>query len=137
MGVIAFCVGESIGELVQKFPCYNAVVEYVAVFVDPDLGRVVGIAYWIATSSFFANQLINAARLSEYWSSSGSSYTKVLEPILFYVVAPLCIIFLNFCGVFWYGIVETVGGFLKVILLFSVSIALYVIDSTSKSGIDI
>jgi amino acid transporter len=129
MGVVAFCVGETIGELVQKFPCYNAVVEYVAVFVDPDLGRVVGIAYWIATSSFFANQLINAAKLSEYWQGS---YTVAIERIVFYVAAPVCIILLNFCGVFWYGIVETIGGFLKVILLFSVSIALYVVNTASK-----
>jgi amino acid permease len=45
MGIIALCVGESMGELVQKFPVYNAMVEYVRVFVDPDLAFVVGIAY--------------------------------------------------------------------------------------------
>jgi yeast amino acid transporter len=45
MGLVSIFVGECTGELVQKFPVYNAMVEYVRVFVDPDLAFVVGIAY--------------------------------------------------------------------------------------------
>jgi yeast amino acid transporter len=48
MGLIAICFGECAAELVQKFPVYNAMVEYVRVFVDPDLAFVVGIAYCTA-----------------------------------------------------------------------------------------
>lgn len=46
IGFIAICVMESISELVQLFPCPNAVVEYTRAFVDKDLAWVVGIAYW-------------------------------------------------------------------------------------------
>jgi len=46
IGLIAICVGETLAELTQKFPIYNAIVEYVRVFVDEELGWVVGIAYW-------------------------------------------------------------------------------------------
>lgn len=46
IGIIAICVGECISEFVQQFPVYNAIVEYVRVFVDEEFGWVVGIAYW-------------------------------------------------------------------------------------------
>ena len=46
MGIIGICLGESLGEMTQQFPVYNAIVEYVRVFVDEELGWVVGIAYW-------------------------------------------------------------------------------------------
>lgn len=46
IGLIAICVSECISELVQQFPVYNAIVEYVRVFVDDELGWVVGLEYW-------------------------------------------------------------------------------------------
>jgi yeast amino acid transporter len=46
IGVVAFCVGECISELTQKFPVYGAIVEFVQVFVDEELGWVIGIEYW-------------------------------------------------------------------------------------------
>jgi amino acid transporter len=46
VGVIAICVSECIGEMVQLFPIQNAIVEYVRKFIDEDLGWAVGIAYW-------------------------------------------------------------------------------------------
>jgi amino acid transporter len=46
IGIVAICVNECVAELTQQFPVYNAVVEYVRVFVDEDLGWVIGIAYW-------------------------------------------------------------------------------------------
>jgi len=46
IGIVAICVSECIAELTQQFPVYNAIVEYVRVFVDEDLGWVIGIAYW-------------------------------------------------------------------------------------------
>jgi amino acid permease len=42
---MAICVGECVAELVQKFPVYNSIPEYVAVFIDPDLSWVIGLAY--------------------------------------------------------------------------------------------
>lgn len=46
MTIIAIAVSESVGELTQQFPIYNAIVEYVRAFVDEDLGWVIGVAYW-------------------------------------------------------------------------------------------
>jgi len=58
-GLIAACVMESLGELVQLFPIPNAIVEYVRVFVDEDTAWVVGIAYWY-------NDMNLTRRLSAY-----------------------------------------------------------------------
>ena len=46
IGIIAICTMESLSELVQLFPAPNAIVEYVAHFVDEDLSWLIGFAYW-------------------------------------------------------------------------------------------
>ncbi|KAF8848234.1 amino acid transporter [Acephala macrosclerotiorum] len=129
IGLIAIFVSEGISELSQKFPAPNAIVEYVKTFVDEDLGWVVGIAYWYAFASVFAVQDLVAAQLSTYWG-----LTQTWQTLAFYVLAPVVIVTLNFFGVYWYGIVETVGGALKVILVLGVSILLYVIAAQQGDG---
>lgn len=51
IGLIAVFVMEGVSEMIQLFPAPNAIVEYVAKFVDTDLAWVVGIAYWSAITS--------------------------------------------------------------------------------------
>jgi len=110
VGVIAICVMESVSELVQLFPCPNAIVEYTRAFVDRDLAWVVGIAYWydhhlivrrrakfsrytyVAT---FAAQNLALAQLCERWIQS-----KVLEGLVFFTLTPLVLFDLNLAGVF-------------------------------------
>ena len=46
IGVTAICVMEGISEMTQMFPTPNALMEFVRVFVDPDLAWVVGVSYW-------------------------------------------------------------------------------------------
>jgi yeast amino acid transporter len=50
MGVVAIAVMECVSEMVQLFPVPNAMVEYVNAFLDPDLARVIGVAYWYTFS---------------------------------------------------------------------------------------
>jgi amino acid transporter len=50
MGVVAIGVMECVSEMVQLFPVPNAMVEYVNAFLDPDLARVIGVAYWYTFS---------------------------------------------------------------------------------------
>ncbi|KAL2011103.1 hypothetical protein VTN00DRAFT_3821 [Thermoascus crustaceus] len=129
IGIVAICVSECISELVQQFPVYNAVVEYVRVFVDEDLGWVVGVAYWYMFASVFAVQNLAAASLSQYWGLD-----QTWQTLAFYVFAPLVILILNFLGVFYYGIVESIGGFLKICLVLGVSVFLYVIAAQKNLG---
>jgi hypothetical protein len=112
IGIISISVSEGISELVQQFPAPNAIVEYVSVFVDKDLGWVVGVAYWYtailtplrlhytdrtryAFASVFAVQNLAAAQLSTYWDISSTWQT-----LAFYVLAPIAILAINFFGVF-------------------------------------
>ncbi|KAF8244933.1 hypothetical protein K440DRAFT_491895, partial [Wilcoxina mikolae CBS 423.85] len=43
---IAVLVMAGLKEMLASFPLPNAMAEYVKVFVDEDLGTVVGITYW-------------------------------------------------------------------------------------------
>lgn len=130
IGIVAICVGESIAELAQQFPVYNAIVEYVRVFVDEELGWVVGVAYWYTFASVFAVQNLAAANLSQYWGLD-----QTWQTLAFYILAPLVILILNFLGVFYYGVVETIGGFLKICLVLGVSIFLYVIAAQRELSV--
>ncbi|QDS67850.1 hypothetical protein FKW77_007563 [Venturia effusa] len=121
MGIIAICVGECISELVQQFPAPNAIVEYVTAFVDKDFGWVVGIAYWYSMAAVFAIQSLAAAQLSMYWGMN-----QTWQTLTFYLLVPVALILLNILGVFTFGIVETIGGALKVCLVTGISIMLYV-----------
>ncbi|KAF2671064.1 hypothetical protein BT63DRAFT_207132 [Microthyrium microscopicum] len=129
MCVIAIAVGECLGELVQKFPVYNAINVYVRVFVDPDLAWVTSIAYWYAYASIFANQSLAAASLAGYWGLS-----KTWQAVVFYTLVPITLTIINLAGVFWYGLIETIGGLLKIFLVVGVSIFLYYI--AGKDGND-
>lgn len=46
MGLLAWTVMQCLGELLALWPISGALVEFVAKFVDEDLGTAVGIAYW-------------------------------------------------------------------------------------------
>jgi amino acid transporter len=55
MGLLAWMVMQCIGEFLALWPISGALVEFVAKFVDEDLGTAVGIAYWLAYRSFSLN----------------------------------------------------------------------------------
>lgn len=46
MGLLAWLVMQCIGEMLALWPISGALIEYVKVFVDEQLGTAIGIAYW-------------------------------------------------------------------------------------------
>lgn len=46
MGLLAWLVMQCVGEMLSLWPLSGALIEYVGVFVDRELGTAVGIAYW-------------------------------------------------------------------------------------------
>jgi amino acid permease len=46
LGLVAFCVGDTVSEFVQVFPAPNGIFEYIHAFVDEELAWVVTICYW-------------------------------------------------------------------------------------------
>lgn len=112
-GITAISVMECVSEFTQLFPAPNAIVEIIAAFVCEDLAWVAGVAYWCLHSDFlvllstkltsqirytytsiFANQLVEAASLTNYWGLAA-----IWQTLGLYVLAPLVIIALNLCGV--------------------------------------
>ncbi|RAH40496.1 amino acid transporter [Aspergillus brunneoviolaceus CBS 621.78] len=122
MSVVVLSVNACVAEFSQRFPIQNAIVEYVRTFVDDDLGWVIGLAYWYAYAASFATQNSMAGALLEYWG-----LPTIWRALISYALAPLVLLLLNLTGVFWYGIVETIGGLLKLIMIVSISIYLYVV----------
>lgn len=51
VGIITIFVMEGICEMIVLWPIPNAMMEFVAAFVDRDLAVIVGIAYWYAIPS--------------------------------------------------------------------------------------
>ncbi|PYI11465.1 amino acid transporter [Aspergillus sclerotiicarbonarius CBS 121057] len=130
MSVVILAVNECVAELTQQFPVYNAIVIYVRKFVDDDLGWVIGVAYWYAYAATFASQSAMAATLLEYWGLG-----MPWRVLICYVLVPVVLFLLNMTGVFWYGLVETFGGFLKLLMILSISIYLYAIaDDVASPG---
>ncbi|KAJ9637660.1 hypothetical protein H2199_007150 [Coniosporium tulheliwenetii] len=120
MGLVTIAMSEGVSEFTQMFPAPNAIVEYVRTFVDEDLGWVVGIAFWYTFAAIFAVQNLAAANMSRYWGLA-----QTWQTIGFYVVAPAIILAINFVGVWLFGIIETIGGVLKVCIVFGTSVVLY------------
>lgn len=89
-GIVAICVGETIGELVQLFPTRNAIFQYIHTFVDHDVAWATGILYWLTYSAIIPFQVLTASRLLEFWFYEGP------WPILFaLVLAPVILVTIN------------------------------------------
>jgi amino acid transporter len=73
---------------------------------------------------------MTAAQLSEYWG--GPDPPQVYRTVIFYVVAPIIMLVINVCGVSTFGWIESIGGGLKISLVFTTTFALYVMAAKRK-----
>ncbi|KAL5001043.1 amino acid permease-domain-containing protein [Aspergillus recurvatus] len=109
MGLLAWTVMQCIGELLALWPISGALVEFVAKFVDEDLGTAVGIAYWFTYSINFAALIVAAAGVLDYWDPG-----KAIQGTIMFFVVPLFLVLLNSFGVQIYGLTEVIGGTIKI-----------------------
>ncbi|KAL5043018.1 hypothetical protein BDW71DRAFT_216574 [Aspergillus fruticulosus] len=110
MGLLAWSVMQCIGELLALWPISGALVEFVAKFVDEDLGTAVGIAYWFTYSINFAALIVAAAGVLDYWDPG-----KAIQGTIMFFVVPLFLVLLNSFGVQIYGLTEVIGGSIKIL----------------------
>ena len=114
VAAVAICVMECFSELVQTFPSPCAITDYVRIFVDEDLARVIGFGYWYVIAlgsniyrrklanaytrynyaSVFARQIIFAATFLSYWKLQGW-----IIVLLIYVIASFALFMLNLASV--------------------------------------
>lgn len=50
LSLLAWSIMQCIGEMLIIWPVSNALVLFVREFVDPELGTLVGVAYWLGNS---------------------------------------------------------------------------------------
>jgi len=60
--------------------------------------------------------------MTNYWGLA-----QIWQTLGLYVLAPLVIVALNLCGVKYFGYVESVGGFLKILLVLGTTIVMLAI----------
>ncbi|KAI9369534.1 amino acid permease-domain-containing protein [Aspergillus egyptiacus] len=129
MGLLAWMVMQCIGEFLALWPISGALVEYVAKFVDEDLGTAVGIAYWFTYSINFAALIVAAAGVLEIWNPA-----KAFQGTIMFFVVPLFLVLLNSFGVQIYGLTEVVGGSLKILGIFIVIVCMIAINVGAGAG---
>ncbi|KAL4760927.1 amino acid permease-domain-containing protein [Aspergillus foveolatus] len=110
MGLLAWTVMQCLGELLALWPISGALVEFVAKFVDEDLGTAVGIAYWFTYSINFAALIVAAAGVLDFWDPG-----KAIQGTIMFFVVPLFLVLLNSFGVQIYGLTEVIGGSIKIL----------------------
>ena len=120
VGIIALAFMESLSELIQAFPCANALSEYVDIFVDPELATVVGIAYWMTWGIYWA-MMVNAA--GAYMNSWEPGVGVIIA--VFFIIIPSIMVGINLTHVSLFGWIETLGGLLKTIAIVAVSLTVY------------
>ncbi|KAL4783295.1 amino acid permease-domain-containing protein [Aspergillus varians] len=123
MGLLAWTVMQCIGEFLALWPISGALVEFVAKFVDEDLGTAVGIAYWFTYSINFAALIVAAAGVLDYWDPG-----KALQGTVVFVVVPLLLVIMNNFGVQIYGLTELIGGSIKILGIFIVIVCMIAIN---------
>ncbi|THX61500.1 hypothetical protein D6D06_00488 [Aureobasidium pullulans] len=115
VGVVAICVMDGIAEMVELWPISNPFSEFVSAFVDEDLGIVVGFAYWYTYAVNFQSLLGAAASLLNIWV--GGDKLLLYQRTIFWFLSPIVLLGLNYMGVWWVGMIETVLGLAKILFL--------------------
>lgn len=134
VGVLAVFSMDSFSELLQLFQTVNPMVELVHEFVDPSLAQIVGLAYWFAYSSLMPVQLTTASGYLNLYApnTSGWQFGKV---ITFWILAPLIITLLNIAPVKYFGMVESAGGLVKLVLLLLIILILFYLAGEAHGNV--
>ncbi len=73
---------------------------------------------------------MTAAHLAEYW---GGSEPQTYRTVVFYFIAPLVMLGINFLGVEVFGWIESIAGGLKTVLVVATTFTLFGMAGESKS----
>ncbi|RDW79544.1 hypothetical protein BP6252_04182 [Coleophoma cylindrospora] len=111
IGILATVVMQCIAEMICIWPITNALVKFPAVFVDEELGVVIGWAYWFSYSISFACLLTSVATEATFWPMSNP---EAVKGCIFFFLIPLVLWAFNCFPVKWYGLSEIIGGIAKI-----------------------
>jgi len=125
VSVVAICVVEPAGEMLQLFPISNARVEFVRAFVDEDLAALVGTGYWLSYAIMLNSLIVSATNL-----------LKLFTPVAYSLMPPwlLFILLINLLPARRYGQLQMLFGTLKILSL--VVLLSFVAYGASKNSFD-
>ncbi|KAK9236962.1 amino acid permease-domain-containing protein [Lipomyces kononenkoae] len=124
-GAIVFSVMVSFGEMVALIPIAGGISAFGSRFVDDALGFALGLCYWFSLAIAIPTQVASAAVLVTYFAPFDPWH---IPPAALTVSFLFVIILINALEVRIYGEIEYVFGQLKLILLLSLIIVMFVLN---------
>ncbi|KAJ5899208.1 proline-specific permease [Penicillium taxi] len=134
VGLLSWAIMQCISEMACMWPVPGAMSLYVAKFIDPDLGTIVGAAYWFTYTVGFPTLIATSAAEFNFWD--GLKDNKAFHGAVVYCLIPITIVGINAFRVEIYGWIEVVSGFLKIAFLFVIISALIAINSGALKRLD-
>ncbi|BEI87214.1 hypothetical protein CcaverHIS002_0705600 [Cutaneotrichosporon cavernicola] len=119
-GTLVWCVIQSIGEIITKYPVEATFPGLGTRFVDPAVGFTIGWTYWLNMAISVAVEVTAIGILVEYWITSVSAAVWI-------AIALVAIYGFNMLPVRWYGEAEVATSCIKVITLLGLMICSLVI----------
>ncbi|KAK3636647.1 hypothetical protein LTR22_018613 [Elasticomyces elasticus] len=115
LGILAWMVMQCISEMLLIWPISGALRLFVEKFVDKELGTAVAVAYWFTYAMSFAALIAATAGEASFWTTV-SSHPSVQATVFFLLCSATLFVF-NLLDVRYYGLVEVVGGSLKLLFV--------------------
>ncbi|TEY54934.1 hypothetical protein BOTCAL_0235g00060 [Botryotinia calthae] len=121
VGLLLWCVMESIGELATLFPTAGSFPHFATRFVDPALGFTLAISYGYCYTIAIASEVSAAAIVVSYWTD--------ITPALVISIGLVAIFLINIANVKFYGEAEVVTAYIKILCFLGLIIVSIVITA--------
>ncbi|TGO13131.1 hypothetical protein BTUL_0076g00310 [Botrytis tulipae] len=121
VGLLLWCVMESIGELATLFPTAGSFPHFATRFVDPALGFTLAISYGYCYTIAIASEVSAAAIVVSYWTD--------ITPALVISIGLVAIFLINIANVKFYGEAEVVTASIKILCFLGLIIVSIVITA--------
>ncbi|TGO57989.1 hypothetical protein BOTNAR_0190g00110 [Botryotinia narcissicola] len=121
VGLLLWCVMESIGELATLFPTAGSFPHFATRFVDPALGFTLAISYGYCYTIAIASEVSAAAIVVSYWTD--------ITPALVISIGLVAIFLINIAKVKFYGEAEVVTASIKILCFLGLIIVSIVITA--------
>lgn len=123
-GIIVYSVLVSYGEMVSFLPLHTGIPGVICRFVDPSMGTAIGFCYWFSNAIALPLELTAAAMML-------TDYEELSEPgvaIVWIIVILIIVLMVNLCNASIYGEFQFIASVGRVLLIFSLSILLILIN---------
>ncbi|KAI5263425.1 amino acid transporter-like protein [Aureobasidium subglaciale] len=121
VGLILWCVMESVGEIATLFPTAGSFPHFATRFVDPALGFTLAISYGYCYTIAIASEVSAAAVVVSYWTD--------ITPAVVITVGLVAILAINLMNVRFFGEAEVITASIKILCFLGLVIVSIVITS--------